>query len=323
MPTQNSKRIVCALQDMGCIQNALPVALQLHNEEYEVAVLINPLEGVAKGKIDTGEVDIGDMPIVDTVTAQDVLLTCLPTWTLKNPEVLPTTVSVVLISENALVSDHRFQQWSERGNLTIVGIPMAGFDVQETGLPAVHAAAEQIAEIADDAFDVFIGKDETVLSVAMPGDAEGCGRMLHTLKIAVRQREKIVIFARTHPKLPPDAFAEVESALADMQAIPLADANRDYGPIEQMALGRHGLFICDWNSTMALQAAAAGVPVGLIPPKNQDPVTWAAQTALLQNGHALPFLGSHPFWNSEQIVPLPIAHDPVSAIAQVLHEQMI
>ncbi len=320
MPTQNSKRIVCSLQDMGCIQNALPVARKLHGEGYGVAVLVN--SGVAKGKIDSGEVDISGMSIVDTVTTQDVLLTCLPTWTMENPEILPATVSVVLISENALVSDRRFQQWSTWENLTIVGLPVAGYDVQETGLPAVSVAAKQIAATPDDRFEPFIENDETVLSVAMPGDAEGCMRMLQTLQTAIRQHENIVIFARTHPKLPPEAFAEVESILADMQAIPLADANRDYGPIEQMALGQHGLFVCDWNSTMALQAAAAGVPVGLVPPQDQDPVVWATQTALLQNGHALPFLGTHPFWHSERIIPLPVAKDPVSAIAQVLKSKI-
>ncbi len=199
---------------------------------------------------------------------------------------------------------------------------MSGIDVEVTGLPQVATVARDITSVDPKMVleriypkQVF-APDTKILSLGLPGDPKGCYNMLHHADDQKLQDDDLLVFARSHPGLAkqhPDHFEHVNAILTNMDAFPLAEANDKVSLLEQIALAQNGLFVCDWNSSMAFQAIVTGVPTALVPPE-QEPEVWRRSAPALVGKYAAEFPTKQTLSNLE-LRPLVVPIDPVEAIA--------
>lgn len=318
--------VVVGMADTACPPNLLEVAEKLQAMGCATSLYILPGGEASK----SGLLANCKIPRIDHVPINCKFLTCQPTW--SREMAINADGGVYLLSENSNPDDPRLAAWLEKlPYLTLMSaLELPGFETKVTGLPAVQKTVLEMEKVAESALRLKVRSQENaglfssktrVLSVALPRDQQSCERMHGLILRAKEQVPDLYVFARTHPALAnddPNAFAEVRKLMARVMKIDLRTANESFSPAEQIMLAERsgGLFVCDWDSSMALHAAAKGIRCGVVPPADRDAATWVMRSPLIKARHAIPFLGLMP--NGFRFEKMDPPKDPAAEIANVV-----
>lgn len=275
--------VVVRLCDMGCIQNALPVAKQLISDGVSVCVYRDP-GSIAEEKIVVG------FTFIDEIPSDTIVVSCLPLG-LGFATICENQNPVVLIQENPDPSDSRFANWLGTNVQMIVTLAIpSGFSHMNflvTGLPAIDEVIDQITKINLNEVKSKIGlqTDQYVVVLSLPGDSLGANRMLDLVEKEVAYTDHVVI-ARSHPKLKRNdhqGYEMVKNRVDSMSSFSLEDLNSTLGPLESIALaiGDNNHFVGTHDTTMNWQAAAAGVFNVQVMPPATDVDSWAEKSPII------------------------------------------
>lgn len=286
--------VVVRLCDVGCIQNALPVAERLQADEIDVLVYRDP-GSIAEERVVEG------FKFIDEIPTDALIVSCLPLGVgfaaickNKNP--------VVLIQENPDPADVRFDDW-QGADLKVVAtlaIPegFSHLDFSVTGLPSIDHAAEETSKIDVEYIKSKIGLqvNQKVVVLSLPGDYNGAKRMLDLVEQGIAQTGHTVI-ARSHPKLKREdmhGYEVIKDRIDSMSPFSLEAMNLSLGPLESICLsvGFDNHFVGTHDTTMNWQAAAAGVTNIQVLPPMTEVMEWVEKSPIITTGFGRVFDGS-------------------------------
>lgn len=287
------RSFIVRLSDLGCMQNLLPVADQLKNQGCEVSLYCDA------GSI-AAEKNNRAFPVVREFPAEAVVLSCLPLG--EGYETITRQGNpIILVQENPDWLDARFVAWQDLPNVRQVCVLQKGPPHDKravvTGLPAIDEAAELVAAVDRSSLVQRLGlQNRTIVLVALSGNTRDCLRMLNLLQDGL---ENSVPVLRSHPKLKRDDPAGYDQVMVAVARLPnlllsLDQSNARLEPHEAMALalGEGNYFVTTYDSTMAWQAAAAGVNNLFVLPPEHKPNEWVKMAPIVTSSLGEPYTGN-------------------------------